>query len=229
MRKNSKEIIGGLFLLLTAIITGLFTCHSEKTPKSEPTQKVRFDSGSAVTAGGAINQKGEKNVIVGGNATINYGDSTKHKAIKSGDTYIVKSDHQSGGIIAGKFELYNVTLVVPGENDDALKMENNFQYKIDSVRKIITVQPKTGEWEKTFLGIPNEDKISVSPHFMNEARNIPSMKFNVIFFQGDSLYTMISDASPASKDLSYSFHFNMLPKYFVFGNYPAPLYKAMFR
>jgi len=226
MSKLWKEIIKGVFAVIVVAVGGYFALRKAK---AEPTLSVKVDSGSAVVVGKDVNQNGNQNIVAGRDVKVSYGDTNKTKAGRAGDTYNVKSDHQTGGITAGKVELYNVTVVTPGENKDSLSSPNNYQFQVDSVHKIISVHPKYGSWTKTFIGIPKSEKSEVQPHFMNSIREIRSMKTDSILFQGDSLYFIASNADPASEDISYSLHYVSLPHYLVFGNYPKPLYKAVLR
>jgi len=229
MAKYTKEIIGGSAIVIASIIATLSTCNSCKNAKAEPTQSVKVDSGSVVVAGKNIIQQGGKNVIAGGNATVYYGDTNKGKQVKSGETYITKSVNQKGGLTVGKIELYNLTVIAPDKYKDSLSSPDNYKFHVDSIHKIISVQPKYGSWTQTFLGIAKSEKPKVQPHFMNSIRDIRSMKTDSILFQGDSLYFITTNADPASKEISYSVHYVTLPQYLVFGNFPYPLYKATLR
>jgi len=215
-------IVVPLFVAVISVSPALFG-NGDKKSQALVNQKI--DSGSGIAEKNIV-QKGNGNAVAGHDAIVNnnYGDSTPGK----GDTYIVNSKDQKGGITAGKVLIYkNITVV---KSDDAVgkKVKDNYLVSLDTASQIIYLQPKVGKWLNPFIGFPKKEDANVQPHFSNQGQNILKAE-ETIFFNGDSLYCMFAKMNPATKDLYYLMHYKNLPKYMIFGSYPSTLYKATFR
>jgi hypothetical protein len=126
-------------------------------------------------------------------------------------------------------EFFNVTLVVPENKNTAPALPDNYVISVDTVSHIIQVQPRSGVWLNTFIGIPQNELSSVQPHFQNSSRTIHGMKIDSTKILADNIFYMTTSVDPSTKDLSYMLHYKSFPSYLIFGNYPGPLYKATIR
>jgi len=225
-RLEKKDILFFIIIPLAVAVIGVSPALFGKgEAKNQALVNPKIDSGSGIAVRD-INQNGKGNAVAGHDATINniYGDTTPGK----GDTYIVNSKGQKGGITAGKVIIYKNITVVKSDDSASKAVKNNFLITLDTSARIVYMRPKVGKWLYPFIGFPNNEKGNVQPHYSNQGQDILKAE-QTIFFGGESLYSMFAKRDPATIDFYYSMRYEILPKFMIFGSYPSTLYKASFR
>ena len=219
--KKKWLVLGGVVLTALSGTGYIINCTSNK-------QKIRQESGSGdnASAGRDLEQTGRDKIEANGDVTITTvtGDTTPNK---EADITIISSDHQTGGITAKEvIVLHSAMYFSNSGNKPAIKQRDNYSCVIDTAEKLISFRPKVGIWNATFAGIPNGEKEKVSPHFINQQKNIQFIGPSVYKIGNDSVYAIRAVNNPASNQQAYSLKYKELPSYFIFGDYPSTLYKV---
>lgn len=138
---------------------------------------------------------------------------------KSGDTYNVTSNQQSGGITVGKIE----KLVVSEEDASGINPYENAD--IEQQGLTFKLRPKVGKWTSPFLMIPFGEKDSVSIELFPQSGPGFDITLGVedTLPNGEKWYGIVyglngSVPNPATKDFCYLATFSSLPTRFVFGD-----------
>jgi hypothetical protein len=147
---------------------------------------------------------------------------------KSGDTYNVTSNNQTGGITAGKIEIN-----VPKQeqlDDLDIPLNENYVVKFDKTNLRFECNPKIGKWEKPYIAVLFEEKDTYkkfgcqSSIMYGVASGIDGV-INDTRLWGSATGFFGQNEKPATNNFSYYADFNSSPSFIIFGNYEKVLYK----
>lgn len=147
---------------------------------------------------------------------------------KSGDTYNVTSNNQTGGITAGKVEI-NVAKEEQANELD-IPLNDNFVVKFDKNNLRFDCNPKVGKWEKPYIAVSFEEKDSYKK-FGSQGSMMQGFADGIdgvigsTRLWGSACGFFGDNDKPATSKFSYYAEFNKMPTYVVFGNYGKVLYK----
>lgn len=147
---------------------------------------------------------------------------------KSGDTYNVTSNNQSGGITVGKIEIN----VKDQEQADELNIpiNDNFSVVYDKVTMRFECHPRVGKWEKPFIAVPFNEKDSFKK-FGGKESMLTDFQDGLDFsidgtkFYGSSCGVVSNNAKPATSKFFYYMEASSVPSYIIFGDYQKIAYK----
>lgn len=148
--------------------------------------------------------------------------------IKSGDTYNVTSNNQTGGITAGMVEINVAKEEQVNELD--IPLNDNFVVFFDKTNLRFDCKPKVGKWEKPYIAISFEEKEAYKK-FGSQALMLHGFASGIdcvigtTRLWGSACGFFGDNEKPATSKFSYYAEFNKNPSYIVFGNYGKVLYK----
>lgn len=107
--------------------------------------------------------------------------------------------------------------------------ELNYKCSIDTVNKLIDIQPKAGSWAAPFFGFALAEKDDVKPHMAVSNKASINVSTASYIIADKEILGLKGNLTATTNILSYSVHYISLPTYIIFGNYPSPLYKTVLK
>jgi hypothetical protein len=216
--------IGGAALIITTIITGLFTCNTSATPSKG--QVFIEKNGSENNSG--INNADRDNNFAGRdfNQTNIYGDTSRSKKNNKPkkESVIFKDErvisyNQQGGITAH-------TVIVPEDKEVSLADNREVDIRNEGSKIVFSVKPQQGQWDSVFIAYPSKEDSIVNAKFSNTLNKVlvgfasGTVDYNFNDGNGNVTFKLfICSGQPATKKMGYKIACDKLPSKIVFGDY----------
>jgi hypothetical protein len=198
--KMKTAILSLAGVIIAALITAYATMHTQSTPAVS----------QSANQGNNVSVPGSGNAV---QANSGSGSST----MITNPTTITYNNCFNNTYVTNVFKNTATPGHMPAKGDTCY---------IDTANKVIHFRPRSGEWNKPFVSIPDSEITAVAPRLSLANQSSLLVRNGTDTLDGELLHTMSPVAGTASAQTEITLHYDRLPSILYFGDLSGPIFKA---